>query len=207
MRQRIFEATASVVLLALAVGTGAAQCIGDANNNGFVNFADYGAVAQNFGQPCSPETRFVDNGNGTITDTHTGLMWEKLSDDLSVHDKDSTYTWADAQSMKVAALNATAFGGNTDWRMPTANELHSLLDYTRYNPTVREEFDNACVTFCTVVTCSCTGGNWHWTADEGSGAVGGISADHGWSVDFRDGDVDHAAKSDSRRVRAVRKVN
>src|SRR5262249_50972170 len=32
---------------------------------------------------------YVDNGDGTITDTRTGLMWEKQSDDGSIHDKDN----------------------------------------------------------------------------------------------------------------------
>jgi hypothetical protein len=40
---------------------------------------------------------YVDNGDGTITDSKTGLMWEKLSDDGSIHDWDATYTWADAR--------------------------------------------------------------------------------------------------------------
>ena len=39
---------------------------------------------------------YVDNGDGTITDTSTGLMWEKLSDDTSIHDKDNVYTWTNA---------------------------------------------------------------------------------------------------------------
>src|SRR5262249_32070000 len=41
---------------------------------------------------------YVDNGDGTISDTRTGLMWEKLSDDASIHDKDAMYTWAGAIS-------------------------------------------------------------------------------------------------------------
>jgi hypothetical protein len=34
---------------------------------------------------------YTDNGDGTITDDNTGLMWEKLSDDGSINDKDTTY--------------------------------------------------------------------------------------------------------------------
>jgi hypothetical protein len=36
---------------------------------------------------------YTDNGDGTITDNTTGLMWEKKSDDGTIHDKDNTYTW------------------------------------------------------------------------------------------------------------------
>ena len=37
---------------------------------------------------------YVDNGDGTITDSNTNLMWEKLSNDGFIHDKDNAYTWA-----------------------------------------------------------------------------------------------------------------
>ena len=61
----------------------------------------------------------MDNGDGTITDTKTGLMWEKLSDDGSIHDKDTAYTWANAFAVKVATLNGGGgFAGHTDWRVP-----------------------------------------------------------------------------------------
>jgi hypothetical protein len=36
---------------------------------------------------------YTDNGDGTVTDEQTGLMWEKKSDDGSIHDKDNYYTW------------------------------------------------------------------------------------------------------------------
>lgn len=36
---------------------------------------------------------YIDNGDGTITDTRTGLMWEKKSDDGTIHDKDNVYSW------------------------------------------------------------------------------------------------------------------
>src|SRR5436309_15474518 len=52
---------------------------------------------------------YADNGNGTVTDLNTGLVWEKLSDDGTVHDKDNLYTWANAFTGHVAALNALNF--------------------------------------------------------------------------------------------------
>ena len=39
---------------------------------------------------------FTDNGDGTITDNTTGLMWEKKSDDGTINDWDNTYTWCGA---------------------------------------------------------------------------------------------------------------
>ena len=52
---------------------------------------------------------FTDNGNGTITDTATGLMWQKGS-------SSSDHTWEEALSY-CERLN---LGGYTDWRLPTS---------------------------------------------------------------------------------------
>lgn len=38
--------------------------------------------------------RFIDHGDGTVTDTRTGLMWEQKTDDSAIHDKDNLYTWS-----------------------------------------------------------------------------------------------------------------
>ena len=46
-----------------------------------------------------PPGRFLDNGNGTITDKHTGLMWESKTEDGDVHDLWSAYTWSSRSSM------------------------------------------------------------------------------------------------------------
>lgn len=39
---------------------------------------------------------YTDNGDGTITDNVTGLMWEKKDDSGGIHDKDNDYTWSGA---------------------------------------------------------------------------------------------------------------
>jgi hypothetical protein len=51
---------------------------------------------------------YVDNGDGTITDTKTGLMWEKKSDDGSIHDKDTWYTWSGASYGTTHVLDGAA---------------------------------------------------------------------------------------------------
>ncbi|MBL0024063.1 MAG: DUF1566 domain-containing protein [Saprospiraceae bacterium] len=62
---------------------------------------------------------FADNGDGTITDNATGLMWQKTDDG-------NTYNWQNALSY---AENVT-LAGYSDWRMPNAKELQSIVDYT-----------------------------------------------------------------------------
>jgi hypothetical protein len=49
--------------------------------------------------------RFLDNGDGTILDRTTALVWEKKSDDGSVHDKDNLFTWTASGT----AADGTAF--------------------------------------------------------------------------------------------------
>lgn len=63
---------------------------------------------------------FVDNGDGTITDRITGLMWEKGGSSSAVY-------WHQAKSY-VSRLNNEGFLGYHDWRIPTTEELASLLE-------------------------------------------------------------------------------
>ena len=66
------------------------------------------------------ENDFVDNGDGTITDTATGLMWMKA-------DSGSTMNWEDALSYS----ESLDYAGYDDWRLPNAKELQSIVDYSR----------------------------------------------------------------------------
>ena len=67
--------------------------------------------------PAMPSDRFVNHGDGTVTDTKTGLMW-------AAKDNESPINWKDARSY---CQNYNG-GGHTDWRMPTLAELASLYD-------------------------------------------------------------------------------
>jgi hypothetical protein len=58
---------------------------------------------------------YADNGDGTITDANTGLMWKNQgTGDGRVHDIANTYTWNQAFSGHVTTLNSTSFAGHTD---------------------------------------------------------------------------------------------
>ena len=152
--------------------------------------------------------RFWDNGNGTVSDTLTGLMWEKKADDLSIHDKNNTYSWSSSTPPNgtvyttfLATLNnctsdnGTAliggFAGHCDWRLPTNAELQTILlapypcatspciDQTTFGPTI---------------------GNWYW-----SSTTYETNPSYAWVVDFGDGFLDGVIKTyGGVRVRAVR---
>ena len=66
---------------------------------------------------------FVDNGDGTVTDKVTGLMWQKggSPSEMPFH----------ATGKYLDELNSSRFGGYGDWRLPTMDELCSLLEGTQ----------------------------------------------------------------------------
>jgi hypothetical protein len=141
----------------------------------------------------------VDHGNGTITDRRTGLTWEKLTDDGTIHDKDQLYTWSDAVSARIVLFNAANFGGYNDWRLPNVNELQSLADYGSAAPAVAAPFDDACTPSCATSSCSCTAADRYWTASSRIDSPGDA-----WTVSFAAGEVGAAAKSLNLHARAVR---
>jgi len=82
-----------------------------------------------------PSPRFTDNGNGTVTDNLTGLMWMKNADAGNDCDGADTekQTWAEALA-SCAQCNTNTFAGYTDWRLPNVRELFSLIDFSQFVP-------------------------------------------------------------------------
>jgi len=75
------------------------------------------------GGQCGSLDNFIDNDDGTVTDTDTGLMWQKDT-------APGTYTWEQALSYS----EDLPLANYHDWRLPNRNELQSLSDYSRINP-------------------------------------------------------------------------
>ncbi len=75
---------------------------------------------------------FVDNGDETITDEATGLMWMQFdSGYYSAGDiEDGTMDWESALAW-AAEMNEENFLGYSDWRVPDIKELQSLGDYDK----------------------------------------------------------------------------
>jgi hypothetical protein len=82
----------------------------------------------------SPSPRFTDNGNGTVTDNLTRLIWMKNANAFG------TKTWADALSTANGLKSGDAGTDLTDgskagdWRLPNLRELQSLVDYAFVSP-------------------------------------------------------------------------
>jgi hypothetical protein len=71
--------------------------------------------------------RFVNNNDGTVTDTQTGLMWAD-------HDNGSPIMWVDAKSY----CEGYSGGGKSGWRMPNINELGQLWGSGAYGTVIRK---------------------------------------------------------------------
>jgi hypothetical protein len=71
--------------------------------------------------------RYVDNGNGTITDHRTGLMWQES---YAYVDTGNYINWYDANDY-TKKLNREKLGGHEDWRLPSRLEIQSLYEIAR----------------------------------------------------------------------------
>jgi hypothetical protein len=161
--------------------------------------------------------RFVDNGDGTISDTATGLVWEKKSNDGGIHDSSKTFAWSTGASGSpdgtvftqfLAALNKQPFAGHSDWRLPTAEEFRSLNGGIGDGPcgSIDLAFSNQCpcdlvgCTTCLVTDtgCSCLSTHAEWSSTNVDGdATRAVTAGVG-------GSPGTAAKTALEAVRAVR---
>ena len=72
---------------------------------------------------------FIDNQDGTISDRASGLMWQKS-------DSQKGMNWEKALAY-AQEMNAANYLGHSDWRVPNAKELHSIVDYTRCPKTTK----------------------------------------------------------------------
>ena len=72
---------------------------------------------------------YTDNGDGTVTDLNTNLMWAKESGAKVTYDK------------AIAGAAALRLGGYSDWRLPAVQELYSLVNFSGYDPSACESAD------------------------------------------------------------------
>ncbi|MDM8543876.1 DUF1566 domain-containing protein [Desulfococcaceae bacterium HSG9] len=102
---------------------------------------------------------FKDNGNGTVTDRKTGLMWQQSGPDNYMNYEDAVDY--------VRQLNRKDLGGYNDWRLPTLEELASLLE--------RQDVNGLYIDPVFAKKQS-----WCWSSDKHAPAGA-------WNVDFRHG--------------------
>ena len=107
--------------------------------------------------PANASSRFVNNGDGTISDTRTGLMWVSKDNGIPIN-------WPDA----VKYCRNLRVGGYTDWRMPTLAELASL-----YNPYEKNQNGYHTIKLITTTAQSC------WSSETRGYAAGRFNFEYG----------------------------
>lgn len=150
-------------------------------------------------------------GGNVIQDSVTGLQWEGKTTDGGLRDSNATFTWLNNNGATnggaagtaalgvcaavpggcdtenyVLAVNAAVLGGFTDWRLPTAQELSTLVDAGAAAPASQATLANQVAAE-------------YWTASPKAGDTTGA-----WVADFNNGVIATIAKTSARRVRLVR---
>ncbi len=109
----------------------------------------------------APESRFKDAGKGVVTDSQTGHAWLRCPlgmnwNGTTCEGASTTYAWSRAQDA-VADLNKKRVGGRNDWRLPSSDELLSIVEQKCYSPAIN----------LAVFPYSPETGFWTATEDEG----------------------------------------
>ncbi|WP_044412773.1 Lcl C-terminal domain-containing protein [Thiomicrospira microaerophila] len=150
-------------------------------------------------------------GNGIYTqapwacvkDNHTGLIWEVKTPARSggIHDANNSYRWGGKTALLtgefgiryndwyvlVDGSNNKKLCGFNDWRVPSQEELLSIVNYGRASPAIDQSvFPNTQL-------------NWYWSASPFA-----ISSDYAWGINFRDGDSHYGYRDFGYPVRLVR---
>ena len=141
----------------------------------------------------TPDDRFTNNGDNTVTDKITGLMWKQCSEGQSTTTTPcdtglvSTYKWQAALQRGELINTGSGFAGYTDWRLPNRNELASLVERQCYSPSINTNLFPHTLT------------SYYFSS---SPNVNSGSA--AWAVDFDAGDVWNYQKGLESGVRLVR---
>lgn len=164
--------------------------------------ADVNCRNENRAIPATTPTKdFIIHGNGTVTHKRTKLMWMRCGapnggwnpelnkcngqgDGIEI-----TYSWHDALEL----ANSYTFAGYSDWRLPSKNELASIVEWRCHGPSVNRDifFINGWYT-----TSSSVPYKAEWMDYVSSNSV--------WMVSFGSGDIQSRSKNEKNRVILVR---
>jgi hypothetical protein len=178
--------------------TGQTECTGYVDGEGWVTVpcetAEIAGQDGAYQAGCPMAERFVDHGDGTVTDTCTGLLWQKDTADVNGDgvvspewDGGDAVVWREA----LEYCEGLSFAGHDDWRLPNVRELQSIVDYGRWDPAIDPVFGAL--------------SSWYW-----SSSTSALYPDYAWGVDFGGGGVGGSGyaigvKGGRKRVRAVRR--
>ena len=144
------------------------------------------------GSTLTDEKRLCDNGDGTVSDKETKLMWNQTD---AYQDTSKWSNWFMAEDY-IKSLNNKKFAGYTNWRMPTLEEAEDLYDediHIRDMDRFEIFIDS---------TFSPGGGFTTWTSDERPHGTAGI-----FYFRYGHGNINHNEAITKDTVRAVRDID
>lgn len=156
-----------------------------------------------------------------VRDNNTGLVWEVKTDDTTLHGRDYDFSWlqsentggfsgqvgsasvtcanaqCDTQSF-IAEVNSEGLCNFFDWRLPTHNELLSLVHFGNATGT---KIDLNYFPNTNNLTSSPL---WYWTSSPSADGVSDTGAQTAWAIDFETGNDNFLNKATLVKVRLVR---
>ena len=195
------------------------------NNAGFLQKAGRGEAGFDFTKLNSNGDEQDDTSQSwsCVRDNITGLVWETKTTDGGLRDADNTYSWYFTDEnggyvgiqvgsaavctltrcnteAYVTALNAAGLCGFYDWRLPTHEELMSVVHFGKASGVLLDTdyFPNSGTTTATDTNL------WYWTRIPSADGVSGDTAQNAWAIDFTSGLDNFLYKGTDARVRLVR---
>lgn len=135
----------------------------------------------------NPVANFQVLSDGAVLDRKTGLLWMQCSLGQSGQDCQGGTALAITWQQALNVVHASTFLGYTDWRLPNAKELASLVEKACHTPAIHEDLFPA------------TSPAWYWTSTPYVAAGG-----QAWVIDFAHGYSAAIPKAGSAYVRMVR---
>jgi hypothetical protein len=158
-----------------------------------------------------------------VRDNITGLIWEAKSAPATgdLHDNQHTYSWFQEEnnggfegdgvgvntmcsltncntSAYIAQVNTQGLCNFRDWRLPTHEELMSIVHFGK---TDGVQIDT---TYFPNTTALLAPPVWYWTRESSADGISGIGAQNAWAIDFSSGNDNFLGKSTPARIRLVR---
>lgn len=140
----------------------------------------------------NPDSVYVNNANGTVTDLRSGLMWNQCVEGESGSSCSGTASamhWLAA----LAVAQSSTYAGFEDWRLPNTRELLSLVEFCNFEPAINGTY------FPGAPSAEV------WSSSPGISAPG-LPNNGSWFVNFLNGATGHsfAREYDNYSVRLVR---
>jgi len=142
----------------------------------------------------TPTQRFIDNGDGTLTDRQSGLTWMRCSlgqewNGTGCTGEPNTYTWQSAQAAAKELNQHGGYASHADWRMPHIPELAMIVERQCDDPRINLELFPG------------TPATYFWTATGRRGK--GMNAE-GYLLSFGPEGAGHMNKEELHFARLVR---